>query len=70
MGTQLPPRKGTQNPPLFGPLCSGTVARLRKCGALVGLFQLQLSFQLTDEALVQNNYRVSVNKIERRCKRT
>jgi len=25
---QLPPRKGAQQPPVFGPLCSGTVAHL------------------------------------------
>jgi len=34
MGTRLP-QKGAQQPPLFGELCSGTVAHLSSCWALV-----------------------------------
>jgi len=26
-----PPRKAAQQPPLFGPLCSGTIAHLNNC---------------------------------------
>jgi len=60
IGTQLLPRKGAQqSSPLFGSLCSDTVAHLSKCCALVEVHNVK-SRQLF---LLTQNYRIGKWKL-------
>jgi len=67
-GDPAPTRKGAQQPPLFGPLCSGTVAHLSNCRALVLIALLPSTVssflrQLVDWPTVQSTGPAGANSL-------